>query len=66
MNHEERMVKFLAGDGPFRSLKMDRNGLCQCGSGKKQKKCCGTETRWYHTKPKKEEIKYPEDLLPLS
>ena len=26
---------------PARSSKIDRNGPCPCGSGKKYKKCCG-------------------------
>lgn len=53
MNHEKRMVKIMVGDGhPILSQKVDRNKLCICGSGKKQKKCCGCETKFYHSKPK--------------
>ena len=29
------------------TLKPSRNAKCQCGSGKKQKNCCGDETRFY-------------------
>ena len=62
MNHEKRMVAFLKGDGhPILSRKVNRNELCACGSGKKAKKCCGCETKFYHTKPKQEEVKYPDE-----
>ena len=27
---------------PARSAKVERNGPCPCGSGKKQKRCCGS------------------------
>ena len=29
------------------TLKTTRNDKCQCGSGKKQKNCCGSDTRFY-------------------
>jgi len=29
------------------TLKPARNAKCQCGSGKKQKNCCGSETRFF-------------------
>ncbi|MDL2310272.1 SEC-C domain-containing protein [Parabacteroides sp. OttesenSCG-928-B22] len=27
--------------------KTGRNELCECGSGRKSKKCCGSETQYY-------------------
>jgi len=45
-------VLFCAGDGtPFRTVKINRNTPCKCGSGKKAKNCCGTETKIYHSHP---------------
>lgn len=53
MNHKERLVKFVIGDGhPIVTSKPDRNSKCRCGSGKKQKYCCGDKTKFYSTKPK--------------
>lgn len=53
MNRERRKVKMLVGDGsPIATVKIDRNSKCRCGSGKKAKHCCGTETRFFSTKPK--------------
>lgn len=37
---------------PIISNKPFRNTPCQCGSGKKQKHCCGDKTKYY-CKPKK-------------
>lgn len=37
------------GGSPLISLKPQRNMLCPCGSGKKAKKCCGVETKYYLT-----------------
>lgn len=40
------------GDGsPMVSVKTGRNEKCKCGSGKKQKNCCGVKTKYYSTKP---------------
>lgn len=42
----KRMVKFYPNNGkPFESVKVDRNAPCECGSGKKQKKCCGDTSK---------------------
>lgn len=30
------------------SKKIDRNAPCGCGSGRKAKKCCGTDTKYYN------------------
>lgn len=54
---ERRMVKFYPGDGyPIASTKIGRNELCQCGSGKKVKKCHGTVTKYFTTKKKEEKL----------
>lgn len=56
MTSERRKVKMLVGDGsPIATIKIDRNSKCRCGSGKKAKHCCGTETRFFSTKPKQPE-----------
>lgn len=42
---------FKQTDGfPLVAKKLKRNDPCQCGSGKKQKKCCGTKTRYFFTR----------------
>lgn len=57
MNRKIRMVTYFKGDGsPMLSLKTNRNDLCECGSGKKQKKCCGAQSKLYSSKPKKQEL----------
>lgn len=35
------------------SKKINRNDKCQCGSGKKAKRCCGAETTYYNKKKRK-------------
>ena len=66
-NHEKRLVPFIEGNGsPLLSKKQGRNATCTCGSGKKQKKCCGNKTEWFHSKMSKkteptEEEKRKED-----
>lgn len=53
---QKRKVKFYEGNGsPIISSHQNRNDPCQCGSGKKAKKCCGTVTKYYHLKPKPNE-----------
>jgi len=54
MNKDERTVTIHLGDGsPIVTQKPDRNAKCRCGSGMKQKKCCGDKTQFYSTKPKR-------------
>ena len=49
MNQKERKLQILRGNGsPLKAVKPGRNDLCKCGSGKKSKKCCGTETKYYN------------------
>jgi CDGSH-type Zn-finger protein len=56
MNREKRKVKFVKGNGsPIITTRQNRNALCKCGSGKKAKHCCGTDTRYFSTKPDKPE-----------
>lgn len=33
---------------PLRADKVGRNDPCSCGSGKKAKRCCGTDTKYYN------------------
>ena len=45
------MVTSIAGNGfPMLSVKPGRNSKCECGSGKKQKYCCGSEAKYYFSK----------------
>lgn len=47
-NHK---VRFYRGTGsPLIALKVRPNDPCPCGSSKKAKKCCGTETKLYNSK----------------
>jgi CDGSH-type Zn-finger protein len=49
---EKRMVGIIKGNGaPIVGVKIGRNALCKCGSGKKQKRCCGAETKYYASVP---------------
>lgn len=51
MNHERRKCKMIVGDGfPIVAIAPERNSKCACGSGKKTKNCCGTDTRFFSTK----------------
>jgi hypothetical protein len=63
MSKAKRKVKFYPGNGsPFRTIKTSRNQPCDCGSGKKAKACCGTETRMFHEKPTPEPKDKADDL----
>lgn len=56
MNKQNRKVKFYEGNGaPMRSMKINRNDPCKCGSGKKAKNCCGCDTRLFYSKPEHSE-----------
>ncbi len=63
MNHEPRKCRIVKGDGfPIVAVTPERNQKCQCGSGKKNKQCCGTGTRFFSTKPPvKERVKTDGD-----
>ena len=51
-NHK---VKFYRGNGtPLLAEKVGRNEPCPCGSGKKAKNCCGTETKYYNSGKREE------------
>ncbi|MFK1947360.1 SEC-C metal-binding domain-containing protein, partial [Bacteroides fragilis] len=48
------MVSVLIPKGGFTGLiaqKTGRNKVCPCGSGKKAKKCCGADTKYYSRQP---------------
>ena len=62
-NRIPRTVGMIKGNGfPIVSFKKDRNAPCTCGSGKKQKRCCGTETKFHHSRPDKETAPKPEQI----
>ena len=47
----KRKVKIIIGNGsPMRTTRPDRNAPCECGSGLKQKKCCGCNTEYFSRK----------------
>jgi uncharacterized protein YchJ len=50
-NHEKRMVTVISAKAGYSDTlnaeKTSRNAKCKCGSGKKAKKCCGVETKYY-------------------
>ncbi len=47
-----RTVQLIHGNGqPFKAVKIEPNSKCGCGSGKKAKKCCCDETRYFVPKP---------------
>lgn len=51
---EKRMVSVLIPKDGFTGLiaqKTGRNKVCPCGSGKKAKKCCGADTKYYSRQP---------------
>lgn len=53
MRKSNHKVTIIVGDGaPMVADKVGRNEPCPCGSGKKAKNCCGTETKYYSTKRK--------------
>jgi len=53
---KKNRVFVLAGNGsPLRSVKFDRDAPYKCGSGKKQKNCCGCETKFFNSKAKYED-----------
>jgi uncharacterized protein YecA (UPF0149 family) len=46
----KRMVTiYRSTSTPTVAQKTGRNEKCKCGSGKKAKKCCGVETKYYQT-----------------
>ena len=49
-NHEPRTVTLISPKEKgtqIRSRKQNRNDKCACGSGKKSKNCCGSDTKYY-------------------
>lgn len=46
-----RKVTLIHGDKlPLHAQSVERNAPCKCGSGKKAKKCCGDETKYFKSK----------------
>jgi hypothetical protein len=54
MKKEKRKVTIVTSkdrnNKTLGSVKIGRNELCKCGSGKKAKKCCGNLTDYYSIK----------------
>ena len=44
-----------SGSSPLIARKIRPNDPCPCGSGKKAKHCCGTNTKYYKLKDQKQE-----------
>lgn len=56
------MVDIYKGNGlPIRSRTINRNQPCECGSGKKSKKCCGSETKYFHQEKNPAQKAIPEN-----
>ena len=52
-----RYIDIVLGNGfPIAAKKVNPNAPCEYGSGKKAKKCCGTQTKYYYSKLDKEQI----------
>jgi uncharacterized protein YecA (UPF0149 family) len=51
------MAQIIEGNGfPMAARKINPNAPCQCGSGKKAKKCCGTKTVYCYSKLNEKQI----------
>lgn len=51
---EQHIVTQYSGEGyPMRAVSVMRNAPCACGSGKKDKRCCKTATKYFSTAPQK-------------
>lgn len=52
------------GNGfPMVAEKQLPNAPCRCGSGKKAKKCCGTDTTYYYSKLNEKQLKERQEKL---
>lgn len=62
MARERRMVQVVSSKtgSPLVRDKQQRNSLCDCGSKKKAKKCCGATLKYYDTGKVKAALKIPE------
>ena len=51
MSKSNRKVSVIQGNGfPLRHTRVLPNDPCPCGSGKKAKRCCGTDTSFFYSK----------------
>lgn len=50
---DKRMVTIYKNEysTPMVARKQNRNAPCSCGSGKKAKKCCGTDAQYFYKDP---------------
>jgi len=60
MAKKKKMTLIKGNGNPLRSQKINRNDPCPCGSNKKAKNCCGTETKYFYSKLNKQQIKEQE------
>ena len=51
---KHKVAFYQSGSKPFIARKIRPNDPCPCGSGKKAKHCCGTNTRYYTPKDQKD------------
>ena len=55
---DTRRFTIIKGNGfPLAAKKINPNAPCECGSGEKAKKCCGTETKYCYSKLNETQIK---------
>lgn len=55
---EKRLASIYKGNGsPIVAKKIGRNEKCKCGSGKKAKSCCGTQTGYFDSHKSKHNFK---------
>ena len=47
---KHKVTVYSSGRTPIVAEKIRRNDPCPCGSGKKAKHCCGTQTKYYKSK----------------
>lgn len=61
--NSQRTVTIFKGNGyPLLSRRILPNDPCTCGSGKKAKKCCGTDTKYYYSKKDPKPLNKLDDL----
>ena len=46
---KKHKVQVMSSNTPIIARKVRPNDPCLCGSGKKAKHCCGTQTKYYKT-----------------
>lgn len=57
MKNKRKVLVHVGNGSPMLAAKVNRNQPCRCGSGKKQKQCCGTSTKYFYSKKNEELVK---------